>query len=83
MQKLPDLEKEHSEKKHTLLEFLNEYNDGLPKGFPRATQSLLIEFQKLSPHLFKDMQTWTLDVHRKKFMDWLPQRLREQKRNTS
>jgi len=74
--KTRDLERERSEQKLTLHEFLSTYNEGLPSAFPRASLPYLREFQKTYPKLFKRDGTWTLDQHRKKFMDWIPQHLR-------
>ena len=67
----PDLDRERSEQKHSLAEFLALYNDGLPVAFPRATTTLLAEFKSQYPGQFKD-DLWSLELHRKKVMDWLP-----------
>ena len=67
----PDLDRERSEKKHTRAEFLTLYNEGLPPGFPRATSALLAEYRYRYSDQFKDGY-WSLNLHRKKFMDWLP-----------
>ena len=72
----PDLDKERSEKKHTLIDFLKIYNKGIPSGFPRASFSLLEQYKKLFPTQFKIDNLWSLDLHRKKFMDWLPTHLK-------
>ena len=72
----PDLDRERSEKRLTLAEFLKSYNADLPEGFPRASLPLLKEFAKRYPELFKLGITWSLDQHRKKLMDWLPMRMR-------
>lgn len=70
--KAPDIDKERSERKIPLEDFLKTYNKGLPKGFPRASHTSLEEYRKSYPSQFKD-GLWSLDLHRKKFMDWLPQ----------
>lgn len=70
--KLPDLDRERSEKKITPAVFLKSYNENLPEAFPQATTGLLNEFKKANPNLFKDNGEWSLDQHRKKVMDWLP-----------
>jgi len=73
--KAPDVDKIRSESRMTLQKFLAAYNLNLPADFPRATTKLLREFQKVNAGLFKaGADVWTLDVHRKKLMDWLPQR---------
>lgn len=68
----PDLDRERSEKRITLAEFLASYNADLPAGFPRASAPLLKIFSGTYPELFKTGVTWSLDQHRKKVMDWLP-----------
>lgn len=68
----PDLDKARSEEKHSLASFLAAYNAGLPAGFPRASAPLLETFRKAYPTHFKGVRCWSLDVHRKKVMDWLP-----------
>lgn len=75
----PDLDKERSEEKHTLLNFLKIYNQGLPTGFPRASSALLEAYKKLYPSQFKIDGLWSLDQHRKRFMDWLPMYLKSLK----
>jgi hypothetical protein len=69
--KLPDLDRERCEKSRTLPEFLELYNADLPEGFPRATREALLEYRASHQESFKNSKTWTLDVHRKKIMDWL------------
>lgn len=73
--KAPDLDRERSERKLTLPDFLKTYNRGLPEGFPRASSILLEAYKRAYPSQFKD-NLWSLDLHRKKFMDWLPQYLK-------
>jgi len=69
----PDLEKERSEQPLSMVDFLAVYNKDLPEAFPRATLASLTMFRDAYPNLFKNREIWTLDRHRKKFMDWLPQ----------
>lgn len=71
-----DLDRERSEKKITLAEFLKIYNAEIPSGFPKASKSLLEEYQREYAGQFKQGSDWSLDLHRKKIMDWLPMRLR-------
>jgi len=75
--KAPDLDKERSERKVTLPDFLKTYNKGLPEAFPRVSSALLQEFKKSYPSQFKD-DLWSLELHRKKVMDWLPMYLKSQ-----
>jgi hypothetical protein len=74
--KLPDLDRARSEKSLSFGEFLKAYNEKLPTAFPPATQPLLKEFRKAHASLFKADNTWSLDQHRKKVMDWLTSRAR-------
>lgn len=70
--KSPDLDRARSERELTLPEFLACYNENLPTSFPRASLPFLKEFRLRYPGLFKVTGAWSLDVHRKKVMDWLP-----------
>lgn len=73
--KLPDIDRIRSEKPLSFSNFLKSYNENLPTQFPRATLALLREFKKKNAFLFKnDGNSWSLDQHRKKVMDWLTAR---------
>jgi len=74
--KTPDEDRIRSEKKLSLHKFLESYNEKLPPEFPRASLPFLREFKKTYPALFAGKDSWSLDQHRKKFMDWRPQRTR-------
>ncbi len=67
----PDLDRERSEKVRSLAEFLKLYNENLPLAFPRASAVLLEQFESAHAGLFKARGVWSLDLHRKKVMDWL------------
>lgn len=68
----PDLDRERSEKKRSLAEFLALYNENLPATFPKASVSLLEEFRHHHMGLFpRHSNVWSLDQHRRKVMDWL------------
>jgi len=69
--RLPDIDKERSERPLALSSFLKSYNEDLPIQFPRASLPLLREFRKAHAALFKTDNLWSLDQHRKKVMDWL------------
>ena len=73
--RLPDLDRERSEKLLSLPTFLKSYNEGLPSQFPRASLQLLREFKKTHGPLFKRNDSWSLDQHRKIVMNWLPSQL--------
>lgn len=70
-----DVDKERSEKLLSMDDFMKLYNKDLPSDFPRASTLFLREFKKTYPGLFKSENGWSLDQHRKKFMDWRPQRI--------
>lgn len=67
----PDLDRERSEKFRSLDEFLELYNESLPASFPPASAALLEEFRKTHGTFFKSAKRWSLDLHRKRVMDWL------------
>ncbi|KKU53077.1 MAG: hypothetical protein A3F26_02265 [Candidatus Ryanbacteria bacterium RIFCSPHIGHO2_12_FULL_47_12b] len=54
-----------------LVGFLENYNQNIPGGFPRASVKSLKEFQVAHPLLFKHGDEWSVDRHRKRLMDWL------------
>lgn len=66
-----DANKERSERKLSINSFLKEYNENLPGEFPLASRPVLRKFSKAHPGLFKNGDVWTLDQHRRKFMDWV------------
>jgi len=60
-----------SEMQISIFDFLKSYNQNMPATFPRATMISLIKFKDSNAGLFKHGDLWSLDQHRKKFMDWL------------
>ncbi|HEY4486164.1 MAG TPA: hypothetical protein VJB70_00310 [Candidatus Paceibacterota bacterium] len=56
----------------TISEFLASFNKNMPESFPRASAVLLKKFKEAHPALFKRGDSWSLDQHRKKLIDWLP-----------
>lgn len=71
----PDFDRIHSEQKRSLAEFIALYNAGLPSEFPRVTPTLLERYRLAYPSQFKPDGLWSLDLHRKRVMDWLPEHL--------
>lgn len=69
--KMLDLDRQYSEKSRSLNDFLKLYNESLPTTFPKASTELLEEFKHAHTNLFKLKGVWSLDLHRKKVMDWL------------
>ncbi len=58
----------------TLVVFMESYNKSIPEGFPRASAAILKKFQIEHQMLFKHGDSWSVDRHRKKVMDWLSDR---------
>ena len=56
----------------SLSEFLESFNKNMPKSFPRATLPLLQKFKDEHSMFFKHGDLWSLELHRKKMIDWLP-----------
>jgi hypothetical protein len=54
-----------------LATFMESYNNSAPASFPRASVEMLKQFQGAYPSLFKSKDAWSIDKHRKHFMDWL------------
>lgn len=61
-----------SQNQITPSEFLESFNKNMPESFPRATTALMKKFKEDHAMLFKHGESWSLDQHRKKLMDWLP-----------
>lgn len=58
----------------SLSDFLDAFNKDMPASFPRATSVLLQKFKDTHAALFKNGELWSLDLHRKKLIDWLPRK---------
>jgi hypothetical protein len=57
-------------------DFLKSFNAHMPESFPRVTNSLLQKFRESHEGLFlKSGELWSLDLHRKKLIDWLPRNM--------
>lgn len=65
-----DKERELNEARTSLVSFAEAYNRMLAPGFPHASNKALQRFQAAYPLLFKDENSWSIDKHRKRFMDW-------------
>jgi hypothetical protein len=66
-----NVEHERNQVKTTSTDFLESYNTMIPFGFPKATTALMKKFQASHPLLFKHGDSWSIDKHRKRLMDWL------------
>jgi len=64
-----------NEKLLSIAEFLTTYNETTPAGFPLASLAKLQKFKEEHLSLFKANGFWTLDQHRKRLIDWLPQNI--------
>ncbi|MFH0804107.1 MAG: hypothetical protein V1896_00710 [Candidatus Zambryskibacteria bacterium] len=56
----------------SLSQFLESFNQNMPDNFPQASMEILLKFKREHEVLFRKNNTWSLDQHRKKVMDWLP-----------
>lgn len=56
-------------------EFMASFNANMPEGYPHVTPAILERFKESHPALFKKKNVWTLDLHRKRMIEWLPQNL--------
>ena len=56
----------------SLSEFLKSFNQNMPANFLQVSEEQLKKFKKEHEILFRKSDTWSLDQHRKKVMDWLP-----------
>ena len=74
MKKDPNFIPQH-EMTLTAAEFLESFNRNMPKGYPLVNLSILEKFKLAHANLFKDKNTWSLDQHRKRMIEWLPQNL--------
>jgi hypothetical protein len=54
-----------------LASFMESYNKSVPENLPRASVKMLKKFHATNPSLFKKENGWSIDKHRKRFMDWL------------
>jgi len=55
----------------SIVSFRESYNKSVPANFPRASLQRLKEFQEAYPSFFKKEADWSIDKHRKRFMDWI------------
>lgn len=65
-------ELKESELPITLANFLTSFNQNMPASFPRVSVKLLEKFKAAHVTLFTQGDSWSLDRHRKKLIDWLP-----------
>ena len=56
----------------SIAEFVLSYNQSIPTGWPKATTELLQRFKTDNTGLFKHGEMWSIDLHRKRIIDWLP-----------
>ena len=78
------LGKEKDPKLHEVLiplaEFLKSFNQNMPSHFPQVSEAQLLEFKKDHGSFFKNGNLWSLEQHRKKVIDWLPQNIKKTER---
>lgn len=68
----PPKEPKTHEDQITLKEFLISFNKNMPATFLQVTEADLLKFKSAHETLFKHGNSWSLDQHRKKIIDWLP-----------
>ena len=56
-----------------IADFIASYNKTIPTSFPKANVALLAKFKESHSSLFNHGDMWSIDQHRKRVMDWLPQ----------
>ncbi|MBX4206403.1 hypothetical protein KW784_01290 [Candidatus Parcubacteria bacterium] len=56
-------------------EFIESFNRNMPEGYPRVSLTILKRFKEAHGSLFKGKGAWSLDQHRKRMIEWLPQNL--------
>ena len=56
-------------------EFLASYNANMPEGYPHVSLAIMEKFKLVHQNLFKGKSIWSLDHHRKRMIEWLPQNL--------
>jgi len=66
-----DLVLEQNQAKTSIEVFLAAYNKNIPETAPRVSLKILRDFQAANPTLFKHGNSWSIERHRKKVMDWL------------
>ena len=59
----------------TNIEFLESYNKNMPEGYPHVSLAILEKFKAVHLSLFKANGAWSLDQHRKRMIEWLPQNI--------
>ncbi len=64
-----------SELPMTEAEFMTSYNQNMPEGYPLVSMAILERFKQAHTSLFKSGNTWSLDQHRKRMIEWLPQNI--------
>ena len=56
-------------------EFLESYNKNMPEGYPLVSMEILQKFKEAHSSLFKTGGSWSLEQHRKRMIEWLPQNI--------
>ncbi|MDO8565510.1 MAG: hypothetical protein Q7R67_02745 [bacterium] len=59
----------------TISEFLKSYNENMPMEHPQVSLAQLHKFKEAHQSMFKTDGIWSLDQHRKRLIEWLPQNI--------
>jgi len=63
----------HVDVQLSLMDFIRSYNENMPSGYALASEEQLLQFKSDHVSLFKNGDMWSIDQHRKRIIDWLPQ----------
>ena len=56
-------------------EFLESFNRNMPQGYPLVSLEILKKFKEAHLKMFGTDGSWSLDHHRKRVIEWLPQNI--------
>ncbi len=56
-------------------QFLESFNKNMPQGYPHVSLAILKRFKDAHLSMFKADGLWSLDHHRKRMIEWLPQNI--------
>ena len=74
MKKDPNFVPTH-ERPLTIYQFQKSYNENMPMEHPQVSISQLQKFKAEHQSMFKEDGFWSLDQHRKRLIEWLPQNI--------
>ncbi len=63
----------HVDVQLSLKDFVQSFNENMPSGYALVSEEQLLQFKSDHASLFKNGDMWSIDQHRKRIVDWLPQ----------